>query len=110
MGGHYGEEIHYRLTWDMVYEAIRTTLLNRGYHPEIATIVAKTIADRVAASNQGVDEVPYLSPDSSVMANSPHWWSHDEAAEQVKKAGVSPEAFGRALHGAQDYYSHEGLG
>ena len=105
--GHYGKDVHYHLTFSLTFYAVFNEARERGYSPRVAATIAMNIAASVAAANQGVDEVQPEHPDYAARAGSPHWWNHGEAQQAVMGAGGDPAAFGRALHGAQDYYSHE---
>lgn len=63
--GHYAkEEIHYDLIYAIVYQLAYAKLMSRGYSESAATVVAQSLADRIASADAGVDskESPIPKP------------------------------------------------
>jgi hypothetical protein len=78
---------------------------------EEANALATNLSEKVAEANQAVDCVN--CPESSVRRSGVlHWMNHKEANANMAEVVQSgdPEAFGRALHAVQDYFSHFGQG
>ncbi|MCP4422610.1 MAG: hypothetical protein GY805_38865 [Chloroflexi bacterium] len=109
--GHFGKDVHYDLTYDMVYYAA-TYFANR-YGLENVEQLATNLAKTVAGANQSVDD-PGEHPEwlPTKLSSTPHWYNHNQATTWVQEAvdGIDAEMFGQSLHALQDYFSHFGQG
>ena len=122
--GHYGEDVHYDLTYQMTYAAaFQQAMNNNSYNYEQAMVFATSLAGQVAQADLDVDSFSKRPQDTSVLrpgeytisteygtisidnGNTPHWWTTPEA-ESVLNSAETTGDFGRAMHGYQDSYSH----
>jgi RHS repeat-associated protein len=109
--GHYHKQIHKELTKKWVYQSVLQLGRRYGIGAEEAGALATNLAKQVSDTNQAVD--CKLCPDSSARTSGVlHWMNHKEANANMAEVVQSgdPEAFGRALHAIQDYFSHFGQG
>ena len=108
--GHFGEEIHRDLTYEVVYYAALYYGRAYGLEDDEAKALAADLAGAISDANQAVDNA--IGPDSSLLPGTPHWYNHSQAADAAQQGvdNLDPEEFGRAMHGVQDYFSHFGQG
>ncbi len=98
--GRYGHDVHYKLTYDWVYQIA----LEIGYEEA----AAKTLATIIAEANEGQDH-----PGIRTAIDRTHWQTTEQAEALLQRevdVPVDLQEFGAALHALQDSYSHYKLG
>lgn len=102
--GHYAEDVHFELTYQVVQSNSYNILIDRGYTPSEAQRISENIAEQVASADRGVDvgqemEIP---ADPSTR----HWRTTQQAGTEIEGASTLEE-FGKGLHSLQDSFSHD---
>ena len=108
--GHFSEEVHYNLTFSVVYYA--ALYYASQYQLANAREMANDLAVSIADANQAVDSIRQNPQYKSTDPGTPHWYNHAQATTWLQEAvdtGDQKE-LGEALHALQDYFSHFGQG
>ncbi len=124
--GHYGEEVHRDLTYQIVHDAAINIADEMGFDPNQINAFSDSIASEVARGDMAADSLnldetvnfDYLSMNSLtppiqisiggcsiIDEKSPSWFTTPEALENMDKADNAFE-FGIASHEYQDSFSH----
>jgi RHS repeat-associated protein len=109
--GHYGIEVHEKLTYNQTFEAVKAKVASYELTADQAKQVEELVASQVAAGDQGTDCM--VCADSSASPTGRMHWLTQEGAESRARAAASTTTlsdFGRIMHGVQDSYSHRGSG
>ena len=127
--GHWGFDVHLGLTYKAVFSRALALSIQQGKNPVEALSVAGDLAGSIARADAYVDIAPIehigsldkayenakrwaQTPNSELGGQTPeeyyHYPTRDEATARLTAAilGKDPTAFGQALHGFQDYFSH----
>ena len=117
--GHYGRDVHYELTYEVVYDISLATAQDYGYSEHRAMAFAYNLASEVGRGDMAADvanpdgslnftyrENSPLNPPSFEPNNvAPHWYTTPEAQQTLESADASFD-FGVAMHEYQDSFSH----
>jgi hypothetical protein len=110
----YGSAVHTDLTkGEVLNEASRWAQM-RGLDADLGERVSGYVAAKVAAGDEGAD-CKVCADSSALPSGRIHWLTKGESEALAQRAADrpqdhSPAAFGRVLHGVQDYYAHRGQG
>jgi RHS repeat-associated protein len=119
--GKYGADVHYYMTYSMMYTAVSRMGTQRGWTADQIRQVASSMAETAAQANISVDKERVVHGDKredSVEGGSTPLEKLDDQFNETPHKMKLPDAlslvenskglvgFGEALHSLQDFYSH----